>query len=63
MKSKQKYIRAALAFIGINLFAAFMAWLSGFNFDQRNEFVGLYAGVFFLLSTIISGMILNDGLL
>ena len=34
----KKYIAAAAAFIGVHVAVAYLAWLSGFDFDKRGDF-------------------------
>lgn len=52
-----KWIKPAAAGITVLLIAAGLAWLAGFNFDQRNGEVAYWAGVSILGAMWAAGIV------
>lgn len=52
-----KWIKPAAAGIAVLLISALLAWLSGFNFDQRNADVAYWAGVALAASAYCAGLV------
>ena len=60
---KKHHILSALTFLGIFVFAAITAWITGYNFDKRGDNVAFVFFITTLFASMLAGFVfaVNSG--